>query len=82
MLELDIGLFAGLRCNNPELPSYGEKVSRLEAPEGLTIRQLRNILAIDPDLPLIVMVNNHHEKEDFVLHNGDRVAMFPPLGGG
>ena len=82
MLELDIRLFAGLRCNNPELPSYGENVSRLEVPEGLSIRQLRNILAIDPALPLIVMVNNHHEKEDFVLHNCDRVAMFPPLGGG
>ena len=82
MLELDIRLFAGLRCNNPEFPSCGENVSRLEVPEGLSIRQLRNILAIDPALPLIVMVNNHHEKEDFVLHNCDRVAMFPPLGGG
>ena len=82
MLELDIGLFAGLRCHNPALPGYGENVFSLEAPEGSSIRQLRNILAIDPDLPLIVMVNNHHEKEDFVLHNGDRVAMFPPLGGG
>ncbi len=82
MLKLDIGLFAGLSCNNPELPSYGEKVVRLEAPDGLSIRQLRNLLAIDSAVPLIAMVNNRHEKEDFVLHNGDRVAMFPPLGGG
>jgi molybdopterin synthase sulfur carrier subunit len=81
-LELDIELFAGLIGNNPELPSYGKNVFCLEAPEGLSIRELRNLLAIDPAVPLIVMVNNHHEKEDFVLQNGDRVAMFPPLGGG
>lgn len=82
MLELDIGLFAGLRCNNPELPSYGGTAFRLEAPEGLSIGQLRNILAIDPALPLIFMVNNHHENEAFLLHNNDRVAIFPPVGGG
>jgi molybdopterin synthase sulfur carrier subunit len=81
-LELDIELFAGLIGNNPELPSYGKNIFRLKAPEGLSIRSLRNLLAIDPAMPLIVMVNNHHEKEGFVLHNGDRVAMFPPLGGG
>ena len=81
-MELDIGLFAGLRCKRPGLPSCGEKVFRLEVPEASSIRQLRNLLAIDPAMPLLVMVNNHHEKEDFVLHNGDRVAMFPPLGGG
>ena len=82
ILELDIELFAGLSCNNPDLPCYGKKCVRLEAPEGLSIRQLRNLLAIDPALPLIVMVNNHYEKEDFVLSAGNRVAMFPPLGGG
>jgi molybdopterin synthase sulfur carrier subunit len=82
MLKLDIGLFAGLSCNNPELPCYGEKIFLMETLEGLSIRQLRNLLAIDPAAPLLVMVNNRHEKEDFILHNGDRVAMFPPLGGG
>jgi len=81
-LELDIELFAGLIGNNPELPGYGKNVFCLETPEGLSIRELRNLLAIDPAVPLIVMVNNHHEKEDFVLQNGARVAMFPPLGGG
>ena len=81
-MELDIELFAGLRCKNPELSRSDEKVSRLEVPEGLSIHQLRNLLVIESAVPLITMVNNRHEKEDFVLHNGDRVAMFPPLGGG
>lgn len=81
-MELDIELFAGLRCENPALPGCGKKTFRLEAPEGLTIRQLRTMLAIDPALPLIVMVNNHYEMENFVLHDGNRVAIFPPLGGG
>jgi sulfur-carrier protein len=82
ILELDIGLFAGLTCNNPQLPHYGEKVFRLEAPAGLSVLKLRNLLAIDPAIPLIIMVNNRHAKEDHILQQGDRVAMFPPLGGG
>ena len=81
-MELDIELFAGLSCNNAELPGYGKTVFSLEAPTGLSIGELRNLLAIDPAVVLLVMVNNHNEKEDFVLHNGDRLAMFPPLGGG
>jgi molybdopterin synthase sulfur carrier subunit len=82
VVELDIGLFAGLICNNPELPGYGTNAFRLEAPEGLSVRALQNLLALDPAMPLIVMVNNRHEQEDCVLQNGDRVALFPPLGGG
>lgn len=81
-MELDIGLFAGLRCTNPDLPVCGERQFHLEVPDDLAIGQLRNLLGIDPAVPLLVMVNNHREEEDFVLHAGDRVGIFPPIGGG
>lgn len=81
-MRLDIRLFAGLKCNNTELPCCGETEFPLEVRDGMTIRELRGILGIDPTVPLLSMVNNHHEKEDWVLKDKDRVGMFPPIGGG
>lgn len=81
-MELDISLFTGLRCANPDLPCFGEKEFRLEVTAGMSVRRLRDLLGINPQVPLLVLVNNHNEQDDFVLHAGDRVAMFPPIGGG
>jgi molybdopterin synthase sulfur carrier subunit len=82
IMKLDIGLYAGLTCGNPALSSYGQKEFVLDVQDGTTVRELRGILAIDPAIPLLCMVNNHHEQEDWVLRDGDRVGMFPPIGGG
>ncbi len=81
-MKLQIRLFAGLKCNNPALPSFGQGEFDLEVPDGTTIRELRKILAIDPAVPLLTMVNNHHEQEEWVLTDNDRVGIFPPIGGG
>lgn len=81
-MQLEIGLFAGLTCNNPALPCFGKSEFLLEVPNGMTIRQLRDHLAIAPALSLLTMVNNHHEQEEWVLHDNDRIGIFPPIGGG
>ena len=81
-MKLELVLFAGLTCNNPELPCFGERKFFLEVPAGTTIRELRALLAIDPAIPLLSIVNNHHEQEQWVLKENDRVGMFPPIGGG
>lgn len=81
-MRLDIELFAGLKCTNPQLPCNGENKFFLEAPDGITIRELRDLLAIDPAMPLLTIVNNHHEQEQWVLKDNDRIGIFPPIGGG
>ena len=81
-MNVEIALFAGLVCDNPDLPSHGKKEFHEEFPDGSTIRQLRDLLGINPAMPLIVMVNNHGEPENFVVTEGSRVALFPPIGGG
>jgi molybdopterin converting factor small subunit len=81
-MKLEIALFAGLVCVNPDLQCNGEKEFFQDFPDGLTIRGLRDLLGINPAMPLIIMVNNHGEREEFVLSDGDRVALFPPIGGG
>jgi molybdopterin synthase sulfur carrier subunit len=81
-MELDIALFAGLICSNTNLLCHGENEFSQEFPDGITVRQLRDMMGIDPAIPLLTMVNNHGEPEELVLKDGDRVALFPPIGGG
>jgi molybdopterin converting factor small subunit len=40
------------------------------------------MLAINPTMRLLTMVNHHHEGEDWVLEENDRIGIFPPIGGG
>jgi molybdopterin converting factor small subunit len=82
VVQLEIRLFAGLKCNNPDLPFFGKNEFILSVPEGTTIGDLRRILAIDPVIRLLVMVNHHCELEDWVLGDNDRIGIFPPIGGG
>ncbi|KAF0221100.1 MAG: sulfur transfer protein [Geobacteraceae bacterium] len=81
-MKLEVALFAGLKCGNPELPCHGEREFSLEVPDGTTVRELRALLAIAPAIPLLTIVNNHHEQEEWVLKENDRVGIFPPIGGG
>ena len=81
-MNLEIRLFAGLTCDNPDLPCFGQREFLLEVPSPLTIRQLRDLLGINPSVPLLTMVNSHHEHDEWLLKDNDRVGMFPPIGGG
>ncbi len=81
-VKLEIRLFAGLKCNNPDLPYFGEREFHLEVSEGTTVGELRDILAIDPAIRLLTMVNHHYEREEWVLEDKDRIGIFPPIGGG
>ncbi len=81
-VQLEVRLFAGLKCNNPDLPCFGEIAFSLEVPDGTTVGELRRILAIAPNIRLLNMVNHHHEADDWVLQNNDRIGIFPPIGGG
>jgi sulfur-carrier protein len=81
-VHLEIRLFAGLKCNNPDLPSFGKTDFDLDVPVGTTVGDLRKILAIDPSIRLLPMVNHHYEREEWVLQDHDRIGIFPPIGGG
>jgi len=81
-VQLEIRLFAGLKCNNPELPYFGKIAFNLDVPDGTTVGELRALLAIDPTIRLLTMVNHHHEGDDWVLEESDRIGIFPPIGGG
>ncbi|MBO8168212.1 MAG: MoaD/ThiS family protein [Thermoanaerobacteraceae bacterium] len=78
-MQLEVRLFANLR---DYLPKDSKGQVKVELPEGSTAADLIKHLNIPRDLPLIIMVNGRREPENHVLQDGDRVGIFPPVGGG
>ncbi len=60
------------------------KVEVRDYPEGTTAQDIMDELGISEErLPLgVLMVNSKHEKEEYVLQEGDMIALFPKVGGG
>ena len=60
------------------------KVETREYPDGTTAQNILDELGISEGrFPLgVLMVNSKHEKEDYVLQEGDSIALFPKVGGG
>ena len=79
-ITIEVRLFATLR----ELfPSECRGVKEVELPEASSIHTLLEKIGVEDKITLILMVNGRRVK-DFSLNlgEGDRVALFPPVGGG
>ena len=48
----------------------------------ITIEELVKELGLSEDIPKVIIVNDRIAKFDYVLKDGDRVSVFPPLAGG
>jgi molybdopterin converting factor small subunit len=81
VVKLEIKLFAGLTCKNEDLPSSGQNEFILDAPVGITVSGLHELLKLGP-VPLITVVNGIVEKKDFAISGQARVGIFPPIAGG
>ena len=71
-------LFAGLR----ERAGYGERT--IEVPEGAAVADIWAHLALDAVEPeaLLYAVNKEYAERGRELHDGDEVALIPPVSGG
>ncbi|WP_458701625.1 MoaD/ThiS family protein [Sulfurospirillum sp. 1307] len=60
------------------------KVQQKVCKSGTTAKDIMDELGItNHKLPLgVLMINSVHEKEDYVLQEGDTIALFPKVGGG
>lgn len=79
-MHVDVALFASLSTFQPD-GQGGRHARTFELPEGTTIAQVIADLGL-PDQPRVVFVNSRHAQEDSALHDGDRLAIFPPVAGG
>ena len=76
-INITIKLFSDLR-------KYGPATSTISVPEKSTVKYLLNQYRIPKEKKnLMILVNGlPHQKVDYVLNNGDIVAVFPPTAGG
>lgn len=78
--QIQVNLFANLRRFNPGGPEAGE--FPLEVEEGSTVNDLFRELGVLEKEVKNVFVNNLRRQKDYVLQEGDRVGIFPPVAGG
>jgi molybdopterin converting factor subunit 1 len=81
-MAVTVKLFATLR----EQAGWAEQ--KISAPDGMTVGELMALLSeTTPNLkltgrPVYAAVNQSYAQAERVLHDGDVVAIFPPVSGG
>jgi len=84
VIRVEVRLYATLRKYQPEGKNSepGEALVR-ELAEGTTVQKLlKNELRVPSGEVKTVFVNGRSRGFDHVLADGDRVGIFPPVGGG
>lgn len=79
-MQVEVRVFCGLeRC----IPGarFGESIP-VEITEGYSGRMLLKKLNIPEEKAFSFLVNGIHKTFDVILSNGDRVSIFPAVGGG
>lgn len=81
MIRIEARLYATLRKYQPER-KVGEALVH-ELAEGTTVQKLlEEELGVPPDEVKTVFVNGVSRDFDYILADGDRVGIFPPVAGG
>jgi len=80
MNKVVVRLYASLRKYHPA--SDTNKALIIEVGDKTNLRDLLNELKIPREEVHIFMVNGKWEGEDYPLGDGDRIGLFPPIGGG
>jgi molybdopterin converting factor small subunit len=75
-----VALFATLRKYHPNSPETG--AVWLDVPTGTTIDGLLEILSIPADQMKQTFVSSRQQNGDYVIADGERVGIFPPIAGG
>ncbi|KJS18046.1 MAG: molybdopterin converting factor, small subunit [Peptococcaceae bacterium BRH_c4b] len=79
-MKLEVRVFSGLEKYLPGI-TFGQAFE-IDVPEGTTGRGLLVKLAIPESQVFSMLANGRHFSFDQKFHPGDRVALFPPVGGG
>ncbi len=78
-MKVDVALFASL--SEYHSVDGDTRTRTYDLAEGTTIADLISVLGL-PDQPRIVFVDSRHAEESAPLHEGQRLAIFPPVAGG
>lgn len=76
LMIITLKSFATLHKYMPENPDA------YEVPEGLTVQELLGRLGLEDEQVKLVFINGAHVSREAVISGGDRVGLFPAVGGG
>jgi len=79
-LEIEVRVFSGLEKFIPGA-RFGKPIP-IDITDHFTPRMLLEKLNIPEKEVFTILVNGSHRDLDDVFCNGDRVSLFPPVGGG
>ena len=79
-MKIEVNLCATLASHLPDEVRQGDR--RMELGEGTTIGELLQQLRIPHEAAKLVFLNGVRAEAAAVLRDGDRVGVFPPIGGG
>jgi molybdopterin converting factor small subunit len=75
-IYITLKLFATL---SPCLP---ENADQFQVQAGTTVENVIQSLQLPPDAVKLIFVNGRKQDVTYVLKPGDRLGLFPPVGGG
>jgi molybdopterin synthase sulfur carrier subunit len=79
-MPLQIRLFATLRRFVPDYDPF--QGLALDIPPGTPILHIIEKLGLPPEDVTLILVNGVHQQPDYQLQGDERLAFFPPVGGG
>lgn len=79
-MKIEIALYATLSKYLP--PSAQNRKAVIDVRDGATVDEVLRQLGIPREHPNIVLVNGKQGSEATALHDGETLAVFPPLAGG
>lgn len=74
-MKLAVKLFATLRHSRFDQET-------LDLPDNSVVKDVVKLLEIPEKEAAILFINNRHAQLETILHEGDTLAIFPPVGGG
>ena len=79
-MKVEVNLYATLARYLPDEVRQGDHL--MELPDGTTMGELLQQLQIPSEEAKLMFVDGVHADVDAVLREGNRVGIFPPVGGG
>ncbi len=79
-MRIEVNLYATLKKymkNETE-----GKSSVIDVENGVCVKDVIQKLKIPADSVKLIFINGVHAKRDTILKDGDRLGLFPPVGGG
>ena len=79
-MKIEVNLYATLK-RYMKIESKSNS-STIDVEEGVCVKDVIQKLKIPGDLVKLIFINGVHSKKNTILKDGDRLGLFPPVGGG